>query len=102
MAITSHSNGHEIKYVNGEWEKDLVICKKCGKKNVLVNLCTPRHCSNLNTAKVDACIAPLIQILNDFGVKTRNCCCGHGEYQGIIIIEQDNERIDLKLKNDNS
>ena len=29
--------------------------------------------------KVDACIAPLVQMLNDYGIETIACCCGHGK-----------------------
>jgi len=28
---------------------------------------------------IDACLAPLIQTLNDFGVRTIASCCGHGK-----------------------
>lgn len=34
------------------------------------------------TAKVDACIAPLVQMLNDYGIETLGCCCGHGKEDG--------------------
>lgn len=29
--------------------------------------------------KVDACLAPLVQMLNDYGIETIACCCGHGK-----------------------
>lgn len=28
---------------------------------------------------VDSCIAPLVQKLNDYGIKTITSCCGHGK-----------------------
>ena len=28
---------------------------------------------------IDACIAPLVQMLNDYGIETIACCCGHGK-----------------------
>jgi len=36
---------------------------------------------------IDACLAPLIQTLNDFGLRTIASCCGHGrtEYSYIRI-----------------
>ena len=29
--------------------------------------------------KVDKCLAPLIKMLNRYGIKTTSCCCGHGK-----------------------
>lgn len=37
---------------------------------------------------IDACLAPLVFRLNNCGVKTTNSCCGHGQYQGTIIIDE--------------
>ena len=39
-----------------------------------------------DTKAVDACIAPIIQALNDAGIYTAGCCCGHGETDGNIIL----------------
>lgn len=35
--------------------------------------------SEKRQVQVDACIASLIQMLNDYGVKTLASCCGHGK-----------------------
>lgn len=35
-------------------------------------------------AKIDRCIAPIIKALNDGGVTTIGCCCGHREQTGYI------------------
>lgn len=35
---------------------------------------------------IDACIAPLVQALNDAGIYTANSCCGHGKRPGQIIL----------------
>lgn len=35
---------------------------------------------------VDACIAPIVLALNDAGIYTANCCCGHGKVPGEIIL----------------
>jgi len=40
-----------------------------------INLCGPVE----RKIKVDACLAPLVQMLNDFGIETIACCCGHGK-----------------------
>lgn len=33
---------------------------------------------------VDSCIANFIQWLNDKGIRTMSCCCGHGKTEGGI------------------
>lgn len=35
---------------------------------------------------IDACIAPLVKALNDAGIYTASSCCGHGQYEGSIIL----------------
>lgn len=35
---------------------------------------------------IDRCLAPLIQALNDAGIHTANCCCGHGKTDGSILL----------------
>ena len=49
---------------------------------------TPR---GFTTAGVDACIAPLIQALNDGGFQTIASCCGHRIRPGIITLEDGRE-----------
>ena len=46
--------------------------------NTEVKLCIPRE-NGMMTAKVDTCLAPLVQMLNDYGIQTIACCCGHGK-----------------------
>lgn len=47
--------------------------------------------------KVDACIAPLVQMLNDYGIETLASCCGHGKTakSGIRISAQNVQVIPL-------
>ena len=35
---------------------------------------------------IDACIAPLVQALNNAGIYTANSCCGHGKHPGQIVL----------------
>lgn len=35
--------------------------------------------------KVDRCLAPIVKALNDGGIDTGQCCCGHGEGDGFIM-----------------
>lgn len=44
-----------------------------------VKLCEPKMISKRTKIKVDSCIAPLVQMLNNYGIKTESCCCGHGK-----------------------
>ena len=62
-----------------------------------VTLCKPREHSGRTVIDVDDEIAPLIQMLNDFGVHTLGSCSGHGEFEGSIIYEQDGETYEIKL-----
>ena len=35
---------------------------------------------------VDRCLAPLVRALNDSGIATVGCCCGHGKVTGHITL----------------
>ena len=53
------------------------MCKWGKDKNV--TLMKPKPFSGRRTIKVDACITPLVQMLNNYGIETIACCCGHGK-----------------------
>lgn len=40
--------------------------------------------------KVDDCMVNLIWILNNHGIKTLGCCCGHGKYKMTVVYESPN------------
>ena len=42
---------------------------------------------------VDSCIAPIVQALNDAGIQTAASCCGHGKFDGSIILEDGRELV---------
>jgi hypothetical protein len=42
---------------------------------------------------VDSCIALIVQALNDAGIYTSGCCCGHGKSDGNIILHDGREII---------
>lgn len=52
-----------------------------------VKLDRPRPVSGRLVVPVDQCIQPLVQLLNDHGVRTVGCCCGHGKAPGFISFE---------------
>lgn len=54
----------------------------------IVHLAYPRPVSGRTRIAVDACLAPLVQALNDLGVKTTGCCCGHGG-EGSVTYEHE-------------
>ena len=43
--------------------------------------------------RMDPCMTNLIRILNEKGMRTRRCCCGHGKYNMTIVVFED----DLKV-----
>lgn len=45
----------------------------------------------IELATIDACIAPIVQALNDAGIETVASCCGHGELMGIISLKDGRE-----------
>lgn len=66
------------------------MCHHDDTIDLLVNI--PAHLSHTGEARwdtkgVDRCIAPIVQALNDAGVLTASSCCGHGETDGQIILQ---------------
>ncbi len=53
------------------------MCKLGANKDVL--LMKQKLFSGRIEIKIDDCIAPLVQMLNDYGIETVACCCGHGK-----------------------
>ena len=40
---------------------------------------------------VDACIADYVQKMNDLGIVTVGCCCGHGKGPGAVLVTAESE-----------
>ena len=58
-------------------------------KKRIPKMCEPGQIKKVVTVDntivdVDSCIANFIQWLNDNGVRTMSCCCGHGKTSGGI------------------
>jgi hypothetical protein len=64
----------------------------------MVRLCQPKEVSGRTEVLVYACIAPLVQMLNDFGVHTTGACCGHSKAPGWISYEQDGEQREMRIQ----
>lgn len=54
----------------------------------MVSLCRPRETSGRVEVPVDECIAEEVQFLNDVGIITVGCCCGHGTNNKSILIHE--------------
>lgn len=63
-----------------------------GIEAVQVMLARPKSDGRTH-ADVDPCIAPLVQALNNAGIQTIACCCGHGKRPGNIVLEDGRELI---------
>ena len=56
------------------------------------NRCGNPKCNEINCG-IDECIKPIIEALNDGGVKTIASCCGHGNRPGNIALADGRELI---------
>lgn len=56
------------------------MCQYGHYRNVYVN-------DKRKEVKVDYCIADKIVFLNEIGVITYGCCCGHGEYHPQCLVD---------------
>lgn len=64
----------------------------CNKRN------TTRIKIGKKTVRVDACISELITSLNENGIETVACCCGHGKYPVTILYRhKSNDAINGKI-----
>jgi len=64
-----------------------MMCKWGTYEEVIVPIPPDLSCDgefHMAMKKIDACIAPIVKALNQGGVYTRSCCCGHGERDGHI------------------
>jgi len=62
-----------------------------------VTLAHPMPVSGRTVIPVDSCIQPLIQVLNDYGIHTVGCCCGHGKGPGVVLYEQDGQQFEMSV-----
>jgi hypothetical protein len=63
------------------------MCKWGTWKKVRVKIPSDLSCSgkkHWKDAKIDACIAPIIEAFQKAGIDMRGSCCGHGKTKGHI------------------
>jgi len=73
------------------------MCKQGTTKEV--SLCIPNLCDK-KTVQVDACIAPIIQALNDTKIETLFSCCGHGRELGYITLRDGRKLLILPVSSE--
>ncbi len=67
------------------------ICGECGDQKSSITIWMPPHwvaSRDPRCFSVDACIASEIMKLMHHGIRTMNCCCGHGTDDGIVLVEE--------------
>lgn len=65
--------------------KEVKLCKESAARKALG--------IKVGMAGVDTCIADIVQALNTAGIYTIASCCGHGETDGSIILEDSRELV---------
>lgn len=108
MTVTGHIQGHRVTWTGKRWEFDdgtpvpdwrgeQPACKACGRKPIPLELSFPTGLSpghvRTDVRDVDACIAALVQVLNEGGVLTVASCCGHKRRPGNIALADGRELI---------
>jgi len=73
-----------------------------GRHEVILNVPIPANFSHTGKFRwalkpIDNCIAPIVQALNDAGIYTSGCCCGHGETDGNVILH-DGRLLTIEIK----
>lgn len=104
--VTGQSSGHPIVFDGSVWryrDSGQIVnheraCSHCGRACVVLSLTVPATLSHSGEARVkdcgiDSCIAPIVKALNDGGVPTIACCCGHGKLPGSIVLADGRELI---------
>ncbi len=75
--------------IEAEYGRRTKPCPHCGRMPVMMKVTiaadlSPTGKEYEKEMPIDACIADMVKALNDGGIKTRGCCCGHGVTTGHI------------------
>ena len=99
MTARAMYNGHPIEWRNQRWiysdTGELLYerpCAACNRQQQQVYVKIPADLSHTGSAyfrsmAIDACIAPIIQALQQAGIDMRGSCCGHGGLYGSIRLQ---------------
>lgn len=77
------------------------MCKWGTHEEVEVVIPTDLSCTGklfIKNCKIDKCIADIIKALATAGIVMRGCCCGHGEDDGSIILNDGRELVIKRWK----
>jgi len=112
MTVTSKDTGRDIEWTGNYWiysdTKKKVTgvrsCPKCNHKPVGVRVKIPADLSHTNkvlwkVAGIDYCIAPIVEALQKAGIDMRGSCCGHGENDGNILLQDGRVLIIKQVEN---
>lgn len=65
----------------------MVVCKWGTTKEIhVIRRNNPYIEDGWHPKPVDACIADYVQAMNDRGIITLGCCCGHGDYEPSVVV----------------
>jgi hypothetical protein len=53
-----------------------------------------KHNKSNDGRRIDPCMQEAIRCLNENGIKTLACCCGHGKHPMSIVIDAGKEKVD--------
>ncbi len=103
MTASSQSTGWRIVWRDGRWVYSDTLepisthrpCRNCRKDAVLLKIkhARPGRATRFIKADIDACIAPIVDALNQAGIYTIGSCCGHGRSSGSIVLADGREMI---------
>jgi len=95
MTATSKSLGHPICYdtdlhkwvphtSHPDYDAEVWRCRSCKQLPTILKI-------GGKARQIDTCIAPIVKALNEGGIRTKACCCGHGKGMGDIALEDGRE-----------
>ncbi len=113
MTVTSKDTGRDIEWAGNYWiysdtKKKVTgsprACPKCGHKPIGVRVKIPADLSHTNkvlwkVVGIDYCIAPIVEALQKAGIDMRGSCCGHGENDGNILLQDGRVLIIKQVEN---
>ena len=79
------------------------MCKHGTDKQIhVIHRNNPNIKDGWHEINVDACIANEIQELNNLGIITLGCCCGHGKFKPQCLVDQSStkklEELNYKIR----
>jgi len=93
MVTKTVCNGNVMRYEkdSNEWVVERKVKCRCNE-TIPVMVTVPKDLSSTKKqkwkqCKIDKCIAPIVQSLQSANIDMRGSCCGHGEIDGYIQLQ---------------